>query len=99
MRTGRGFSEGIIEAWANLYTEFALQVAANKDVTEVPDCWLMCPDVAYGATGVHFVEAAVQSHENGGEWISVEAMDPHPAAELLVAHPVWVSQCTVLFES
>ena len=28
IRTARGFSEGIIEAWANLYTEFAMAVAA-----------------------------------------------------------------------
>ncbi len=75
VRTGRGFSEGIIEAWANLYTEFALKVAAHKDGIEVPDNWLMCPDVAEGATGVQFVEAAVQSHEKGGEWVSVEAVD------------------------
>jgi len=75
VRTGRGFSEGIIEAWANLYTEFALKVAAHKDGIDVPDGWLMCPDVTDGATGVHFVEAAVQSHEKGGEWVSVQAVD------------------------
>ena len=75
VRTGRGFSEGIIEAWANLYTEFALKVAAHKDGIDVPNGWLMCPDVTDGATGVHCGEAAVQSHEKGGEWVSVEALD------------------------
>ena len=44
MRTGRGFPEGIIETWANLYTEFALAVAAKHDGI-VPDDWLAYPDV------------------------------------------------------
>ena len=43
VRSGRGFPEGIIEAWANLYTEFAVAIAAQKDgvtavwVSELPD--------------------------------------------------------------
>ena len=31
VRMGRGFPEGIIEAWGNLYNEFALAVAARRD--------------------------------------------------------------------
>ena len=31
VRAGRGFPEGIIEAWANLYTDFALAVAVRRD--------------------------------------------------------------------
>lgn len=76
VRTGRGFPEGIIEAWANLYTEFALKVASHKDGIDIPDNWLLCPDVVDGASGVQFVEAAVQSHEKGGEWMPVEQTAP-----------------------
>jgi len=67
IRTGRGFPEGLIEAWANLYTEFAMAVALKKDGVSVPDGWLGMPDVRDGARGVAFVEAAVRSNASG-QW-------------------------------
>ena len=70
VRTGRGFPEGIIEAWANLYTEFALAVAARIDGLVPPAEWLDYPKVAEGAGGVAFVEAAVASSE-AQNWVSV----------------------------
>lgn len=69
VRTGRGFSEGLIEAWANLYTEFALLVAARRDGRSIPQDWLQVPTVADGAKGVRFIEATVESHRAGGEWV------------------------------
>ncbi|MBE1275906.1 Gfo/Idh/MocA family protein [Enterovibrio baiacu] len=72
IRTGRGFPEGLIEAWGNLYTEFALAVAARKDGTQIPANWLSYPRVAEGAQGVKFIEAVVTSHQAGGEWVSCE---------------------------
>lgn len=74
VRAARGFPEGIIEAWANLYTEFALAVAAGRDGVALPDGWLPFPDVEAGAKGVHFVDAAVTSHNNGGAWVACEAV-------------------------
>ena len=65
----RGFSEGIIEAWANLYVEFALAVAARRDGVSPPAGWLNYPTVEDGARGVRFIEAAVESHKAGGEWV------------------------------
>ena len=70
-RTARGFSEGIIEAWANLYTEFAMAVAARRDGVEPPRNWLLYPTVEEGARGVQFVDAAVQSHRLGGDWVEI----------------------------
>lgn len=70
VRTGRGFPEGIIEAWSNLYTEFALAVAATRDGLEIPPGWLNYPSVEEGAGGVAFIEAAVRSNESQGAWIS-----------------------------
>ena len=46
VRTARGFPEGIIEAWGNLYTEFAMAVAARRDNRELPSGWLGMPRVA-----------------------------------------------------
>ncbi|SDJ32105.1 Gfo/Idh/MocA family protein [Aliiruegeria lutimaris] len=71
VRTGRGFPEGIIEAWGNLYTEFAMAVAARKDGLRIPEGWLGMPTVADGAKGVQFIEATVRSNEAGGEWVEL----------------------------
>lgn len=68
IRTARGFQEGIIEAWANLYTEFAMAVAAGKDGVAIPDNWLALSSVKDGADGVRFIEATVISNDNGGSW-------------------------------
>lgn len=68
-RLSRGFSEGMIEAWANLYTEFAMAVAMKKDGIEPPSGWLDYPTVEAGARGVRFVEAAVESNRQAGAWV------------------------------
>ncbi|MCV0429566.1 MAG: oxidoreductase, partial [Roseibium sp.] len=68
VRAARGFPEGIIEAWANLYTEYALAVAARKDRLSPPPGWLEFPTVAEGAKGVRFVEASANSAETDSVW-------------------------------
>ena len=71
IRAARGFPEGIIEAWSNLYTEFAMAVAARKDGVVFPDNWLAVPSVKDGAKGVQFIEATVVSNEDGGRWVEI----------------------------
>ena len=71
VRTGRGFPEGLIEAWGNLYTEFALAVACNKDGIAPQKGWVLAPTVAEGAAGVDFIDASVRSHHMGGDWCRV----------------------------
>ena len=71
VRAGRGFPEGIIEAWANLYTEFAVAVAARRDGLKIPDGALEFPDVADGVRGVRFVDAAANSAEAGSVWTQI----------------------------
>lgn len=71
VRAARGFPEGIIEAWANLYTEFAMAVAARRDGIWVPPDWLGLPMVADGAQGVSFIEAAARSDETDGAWVEI----------------------------
>ncbi|QDG78480.1 Gfo/Idh/MocA family protein [Labrenzia sp. PHM005] len=68
VRAARGFPEGIIEAWANLYTEFAMAVAARRDGVTPPQHWLNYPTVTQGAKGVHFVEASANSAETESSW-------------------------------
>jgi predicted dehydrogenase len=69
-RTGRGFPEGLLEAWANLYTEFAMAVALKQDGLERPEGWLALPEVRDGAAGVAFVDAAVRSNASG-QWADI----------------------------
>ncbi len=71
IRTARGFPEGIIEAWANLYMEFAMAVAARRDGVTVPADWLTYPSVEQGADGVRFIDASVRSHQSGGDWVTL----------------------------
>lgn len=71
-RTGRGFPEGLIEAWANLYTEFAMAVAARRDRRPLPAGWIQYPTLADGVAGVRFIEAAVASDRDGGSWVEIE---------------------------
>ena len=71
VRTARGFPEGIIEAWGNLYTEFAMAVAARADGRSVPETWLDMPRVREGLAGVRFIDASVRSNEAGGDWVAV----------------------------
>lgn len=71
VRTARGFPEGIIEAWGNLYTEFAMAVAARKDGRDLPDGWLGMPRVDDGADGVRFIDACVRSDANAAAWVRI----------------------------
>ncbi|WP_421981768.1 Gfo/Idh/MocA family protein [Roseibium sp.] len=71
VRTGRGFPEGLIEAWANLYTEFAMAVAARSDGVAIPADWIRLPRVGDGEAGVRFIHAAVASHNEGSIWVDV----------------------------
>jgi predicted dehydrogenase len=63
-----GHPEGFHEAFANLYADAAEQIVARR-LGEKPDPLVLdMPTVEDGARGVRFVEAAVQSHQNGGRW-------------------------------
>ena len=72
IRNGRGFPEGLIEAWGNLYTEVALAVAARLDGKALQSGWLSYPTVEDGAGGVAFVDAAFASNADGGSWVRID---------------------------
>jgi len=72
VRTGRGFPEGLIEAWANLYTEFSVSVAARLDGRTVPPDLVAHPLISDGVKGVRFIETAVASNEQGGAWVRLD---------------------------
>lgn len=69
VRMPRGHPEALTDAWANLYTEFAIAVDARRSGTVLPDGLLRYPGVVDGARGVRFVEAAAESAKKGGVWV------------------------------
>jgi predicted dehydrogenase len=70
-RTPRGHPEGWIEAWANLYLEFAVAIDARRNGREVPGERLDYPTVEDGARGMQFIEAVVMSSRAGGSWVDL----------------------------
>ncbi len=68
VRAARGFPEGILEAWANLYLEFAMAIAARHDGRTAPKNWAGHPTVLDGVAGVSFIDASLKSHKAQGRW-------------------------------
>jgi predicted dehydrogenase len=70
-RIAIGHPEGYLEAFANLYTEFAQRVAQRIDGRTADDRATLFPGVLDGVKGLAFVAASVKSRETGG-WQDVE---------------------------
>jgi predicted dehydrogenase len=68
-RVPRGNPQGWVDAWAGLYTEFAIAIEARRSGTRLPDGLLAYPTVVDGARGIKFLEAALESHRAGGVWV------------------------------
>ena len=68
----RGHVEGLSDAWGNLYAEAAIAIEARRNGGTVPEGLLALPDIHTGARGVHFVNAAADSHEAGGVWMDLK---------------------------
>jgi predicted dehydrogenase len=68
-RVPRGNPQGWVDAWAGLYTEFAIAIEARREGVELPAGLLAFPTVVDGARGVRFLEAALESHHAGGAWV------------------------------
>ncbi len=67
VRMPRGQPEALTDAWANLYTEFAVAIDARRSGRTLPEGLLAYPDVVDGAKGGKVVQAAGQSNATG-EW-------------------------------
>ena len=72
-RIPSGHPEGFLEAFANLYRDFADQVEAFPARNAMNDSELLVPTVSEGVKGVLFVEKAVASSESGGIWLSMDS--------------------------
>lgn len=69
-RTPGGHPEGYLEAFANLYKNFSLTLAARIDGTSVNKDVVEFPSVAEGIRGMAFIENVVRSHESSDKWVA-----------------------------
>ena len=69
-RTPGGHPEGYIEAFANIYRNFASTVMAKRDGIEPKPEWLDFPTVDDGIRGMQFIETSVQSgYDDNVKWL------------------------------
>ncbi len=69
LRLPAGHPEGYLEAFANLYKNFAHQIKARlTDTAPDPDL-LDVPGVSDGVRGMRFIDKVVESSEKGAVWV------------------------------
>ncbi|HLR25553.1 MAG TPA: Gfo/Idh/MocA family oxidoreductase [Fodinibius sp.] len=71
-RTPAGHPEGYLEAFANLYRNFALTVKARREGKEPKPEWLDFPGVDEGLRGMLFIEKVIASGQSDKKWIELE---------------------------
>jgi hypothetical protein len=67
-----GHPEGYLEAFAQLYTDLADQIAARQAGTAAPASSLLVPGVEDGVAGVRFIEAVLESSRRNCGWTSLD---------------------------
>jgi len=72
LRVPGGHPEGYIEAFANIYRNFALALRARINGQEPSPENLDFPTAADGVRGMAFIDAVVESSEKGQQWVSVD---------------------------
>jgi len=70
-RTPAGHPEGYLEAFANLYRNFALCVQARLDGKQPEPAWLDFPDASEGVRGMLFIEKVIASGKSDQKWITL----------------------------
>lgn len=67
-RTPAGHPEGYLEAFANLYRNFALTLRAKIDGEQPKEEWLDFPGVHEGVRGMAFVDNVIESGKSEKKW-------------------------------
>ncbi|KAF0815408.1 Glucose--fructose oxidoreductase [Andreprevotia sp. IGB-42] len=70
-RIPAGHPEGYLEAFAQLYSDAALQIAAIDAGLPIPAEAALLTTVEDGVAGHHFIDAALASHAAGGQWTAI----------------------------
>ncbi|MFC6635679.1 Gfo/Idh/MocA family protein [Microbulbifer taiwanensis] len=75
-RTPVGHPEGYIEAFANIYRDFAARVLAHREGSLAA-----ASDIEAGVRGMAFVRAAIESSRNHSSWVSLRPLWEEPATQ------------------
>jgi len=67
-RVPAGHPEGYLEAFANLYRNFALCVNAQKEGLQPKEEWLDFPGIEEGVRGMAFIENVIASGKSNEKW-------------------------------
>jgi predicted dehydrogenase len=74
-----GLPEAFIEAFANLYRDYAEQILARRE-NRAPDAMcLLAPTGLDGLEGLAFVDAVLKSAQAGSGWITPESVSDRSA--------------------
>jgi predicted dehydrogenase len=72
IRVPAGHPEGYIEAFANIYRNFAKCIQARLEGVEVNPLYLDFPSIEEGVRGMRFIEAVVTSGKSNKKWIELK---------------------------
>ena len=72
-RIPAGHPEGYLEAFANIYRNFANHLRAVIDGNKPDDTALDYPKITDGIRGMAFIEAAVDSSKHNARWTKLDA--------------------------
>lgn len=67
-RTPGGHPEGYLEAFGNIYRNFALTLAARINNTTVNNDLVEFPSITEGIRGMAFIDSVVQSNQSNEKW-------------------------------
>lgn len=68
-RTPGGHPEGYLEAFGNIYRNFALTLSAKLNNTPIDNSVIEFPSIKEGIRGMAFIESAVRSSESKEKWV------------------------------
>ncbi len=68
-RTPAGHPEGYIEAFANLYKNFACHILALQNNETIKPEWLDYPGIEDGVRGMQFIDAVIASGRSEQKWV------------------------------
>jgi len=71
-RTPAGHPEGFIEAFANLYRNFANALRCTLDNKKITPAFLDFPDVNQGVRGMAFIETVVAASKSKQKWVKMK---------------------------
>jgi predicted dehydrogenase len=72
-RIPAGHPEGFIDAFANIYKNFAVTLQAKMDGKEPDPVYLDFPTVYDGARGMAFIETVVESSKSPDKWVKFKS--------------------------